>query len=112
LSIDDWCRFILPILRGHVSSTHGPHVGEPEQLCPRPLGALDKLLYMPDENDSGGILTDSSSAVMPSPTGRNSDVPQHLHAPQVTGLRASEQSAIGADKHINQSTRTDLENTR
>jgi hypothetical protein len=28
---------------------------------------------------------------------RNSDAPQHLHAPGVTGLKASDQSAIGPD---------------
>jgi len=30
---------------------------------------------MTDENDSDEILTESSSVVMPRPTGRNSDVP-------------------------------------
>jgi hypothetical protein len=55
------------------------------------------LSHVTDENDSDEILTDSSSAVMPSPRGRNSDVPQHPHAPSVTELTISDQSAIGAD---------------
>jgi hypothetical protein len=38
----------------------------------------------------------SSSTVMPTPTGHNSNIIQHLHDLPVTGLNASDQSAIGA----------------
>jgi hypothetical protein len=39
----------------------------------------------------------SSSTVMPTPTGRNSDVTQRLNDLPVTGLNVFDQSAIGAD---------------
>jgi hypothetical protein len=54
----------------------------------------------------------SSSAVMRASTGRNSDVSQRLHNRPVTGLNASDQSAICADTIYNESALTDSEKTR
>ena len=49
-----------------------------------------RSITLTDENDSDEILTDPSSTVMRTPTGRNADVTQRIHDLPVTGLNASE----------------------